>query len=596
MTPWSSLHLYVHGDRAAKDEFLLDVLAPAADRLVADGHATGWFFLRYWEGGPHIRFRVRDADPERLAELAEEARRWLAKNPPEISGPDPERFYAGLGGLDGAEALARYGWHEHGEVVEAEYVPEADRYGGADALPAAEDLFVASTQVALAAMAASRDGTKRLSVAFTLLVAFTAGVCENTAVEVTMLRRYVLSSRYNTVDAPGVDIAVLREQAEADYAAGGERYRATAAQVRAALAAGGKANGLLRNWSVLAAEYADTLRTLAVSGDASGPASYWTVLLSQLHMVNNRMGVELAEEYRLAWLASLAAAGATLGAGFHDRGLETPARRFHEASKYFAGTIDQQLPQALPERSPSFPAVGDIGLGGVDGSCTGDTADAADKALWSSRDLLSVLAQRRSTLGRLGGEVSPEALGALLGHAARQKELETPIGDGRTLTARVRPYPSAGTCLPTRILALPVRVPGVPAALYEYVADRHVLRPVAPAPAAADLGRTSPYLDPAQPVSVDPGGVPLWLFVVGDITGIGRRYGLRGYRFLALEAGHLAQNLVLVATALGLGSTTIGAFYDDALSQLLELDGVSSSPFYIIPVGQAGPAADGAAP
>lgn len=51
-----------------------------------------------------------------------------------------------------------------------------------------------------------------------------------------------------------------------------------------------------------------------------------------------------------------------------------------------------------------------------------------------------------------------------------------------------------------------------------------------------------------------------------------------------MEAGHAAQNLLLEATALGLGATPVGAFDDAGVCRLLRLpDG--ETPLYLIPVG-----------
>jgi SagB-type dehydrogenase family enzyme len=47
------------------------------------------------------------------------------------------------------------------------------------------------------------------------------------------------------------------------------------------------------------------------------------------------------------------------------------------------------------------------------------------------------------------------------------------------------------------------------------------------------------------------------------------KYGDRGYRFGLIEAGHAAQNLALVGTALGIGITPVGGFADEPLRRLL---------------------------
>lgn len=64
------------------------------------------------------------------------------------------------------------------------------------------------------------------------------------------------------------------------------------------------------------------------------------------------------------------------------------------------------------------------------------------------------------------------------------------------------------------------------------------------------------------------------------------KYGNRGYRFVMLEAGHVAQNLNLVAIALGLKTLNIGGYFDRAIDDFLGLDGVTHSTIYMLAVGQ----------
>lgn len=62
------------------------------------------------------------------------------------------------------------------------------------------------------------------------------------------------------------------------------------------------------------------------------------------------------------------------------------------------------------------------------------------------------------------------------------------------------------------------------------------------------------------------------------------KYGERGRRYVHLEAGHAAQNALLAATALGLGSVPIGAFDDQALGSALKLPS-DHAPLYLIAIG-----------
>jgi SagB-type dehydrogenase family enzyme len=61
-------------------------------------------------------------------------------------------------------------------------------------------------------------------------------------------------------------------------------------------------------------------------------------------------------------------------------------------------------------------------------------------------------------------------------------------------------------------------------------------------------------------------------------------YGDRGERYVLLEAGHAAQNLLLEAVSLGLAAVPIGAFDDDTVRDLVGLPS-NAIVLYLIPVG-----------
>lgn len=64
-----------------------------------------------------------------------------------------------------------------------------------------------------------------------------------------------------------------------------------------------------------------------------------------------------------------------------------------------------------------------------------------------------------------------------------------------------------------------------------------------------------------------------------------KRYGERGeIRYVSMDIGHAAQNLLLQAVALGLAAVPVGAFTDAAVSEVLALP-KPKVPMYLIPVG-----------
>jgi SagB-type dehydrogenase family enzyme len=64
------------------------------------------------------------------------------------------------------------------------------------------------------------------------------------------------------------------------------------------------------------------------------------------------------------------------------------------------------------------------------------------------------------------------------------------------------------------------------------------------------------------------------------------KYGERAYRFVLLEAGHIAQNILLVAEAQDLGAVAVGGFVDDQVNDLLGLDGLREAALYLVLVGR----------
>jgi SagB-type dehydrogenase family enzyme len=78
---------------------------------------------------------------------------------------------------------------------------------------------------------------------------------------------------------------------------------------------------------------------------------------------------------------------------------------------------------------------------------------------------------------------------------------------------------------------------------------------------------------------------PLVLAIAADFERTTRKYGERGVRYVHIEVGHAAQNACLMATSLGLGSATVGAFDDDDVKTVLQLP-QNEVPLYLLSVGR----------
>jgi SagB-type dehydrogenase family enzyme len=80
---------------------------------------------------------------------------------------------------------------------------------------------------------------------------------------------------------------------------------------------------------------------------------------------------------------------------------------------------------------------------------------------------------------------------------------------------------------------------------------------------------------------------PLVIVLTGVPGRIAGKYGEeRGARYLAMEAGHAAQNILLQAEALGHAGVPVGAFEDAAVDAVLGLD-PGEHTLYLLPIGRA---------
>jgi len=64
------------------------------------------------------------------------------------------------------------------------------------------------------------------------------------------------------------------------------------------------------------------------------------------------------------------------------------------------------------------------------------------------------------------------------------------------------------------------------------------------------------------------------------------RYGLAAHRVIALDAGHVCQNLYLACEAIGAGTCGIAAYNQEAIDQLLKVDGEDEFTIYLAPLGK----------
>lgn len=64
------------------------------------------------------------------------------------------------------------------------------------------------------------------------------------------------------------------------------------------------------------------------------------------------------------------------------------------------------------------------------------------------------------------------------------------------------------------------------------------------------------------------------------------RYSILAHKIIALDAGHMCQNLYLAAQAVGVGVCAIGAYDQEALDRVLQVDGQDEFAVYVATAGK----------
>lgn len=150
-------------------------------------------------------------------------------------------------------------------------------------------------------------------------------------------------------------------------------------------------------------------------------------------------------------------------------------------------------------------------------------------------------------------------------------------GQGVTGQYGGRTAPSAGGIHPLQLHVVAGHVDGLQPGVYRYNAGEHGLQELAEGDQRHTLRDATDHQE-----CLGEGAADIVIGAAGAATL--ERYGERGGRFLHMEAGHVAQNICLQATCLGLATTTVAAFNDERMAQAARLND-GEIALYAIPIG-----------
>lgn len=142
-----------------------------------------------------------------------------------------------------------------------------------------------------------------------------------------------------------------------------------------------------------------------------------------------------------------------------------------------------------------------------------------------------------------------------------------------------RTVPSAGALHPIDTYLIINQVEEVPSGIYFFQVEDFSLQEIKTGDFSCQIASAALGQEMALTAAV----VFIWVAVIDRCR---QKYRQRAYRYIYLDCGHIGQNLYLAATAMNLGCCAIGAFFDDEVNSLLQLDGQEETTIYLATIGR----------
>ena len=184
---------------------------------------------------------------------------------------------------------------------------------------------------------------------------------------------------------------------------------------------------------------------------------------------------------------------------------------------------------------------------------------------------------------------------AISGRRSRRRFLSTPLqlaelafllwaiqGVTRHLgpDCALRTVPSAGCRHAFETYLVALRVEGLRPGLYRYLPLEHAL---VCERETEELGASLPAGVLGQTFVAEAAAVLVWTALPYRMEW---RYHTAAYRVMAMDVGHVCQNLYLACEAIGAGTCAVAAYDQEKMDALLEVDGEEEFTLYLAPVGK----------
>ncbi|MCL2353663.1 MAG: SagB/ThcOx family dehydrogenase [Defluviitaleaceae bacterium] len=158
---------------------------------------------------------------------------------------------------------------------------------------------------------------------------------------------------------------------------------------------------------------------------------------------------------------------------------------------------------------------------------------------------------------------------------------------GKGDVASLRPAPSGGARHPFELYVAVQNVEGLEPGIYLYLPVENIGKKVVAIEYVAEMKKFKDTISSMLADQAWSKTAPATMFVSCVPYKAEWRYGEMAHRVMLIDLGHLGQNVMLSACALGLSSCCVAAFDQNLCDEIIGLDGVDEFVVYAIPFGKA---------
>lgn len=266
---WIAIHFFIH-DNTFHNRFLVEYLKPEIEQMRQEKILEQYFYIVYWQGGNHIRFRYKSLDTQLVEKrVTDRYNKFLKVYEPRYVMQEKTYYEVYSQNKENVQDIIFVPDKTWRRMI---YEPELERYGGAASMEHNEQIFVLSSKYTLLIREQAGDNMmKRIVGSLDMFTLSIKGLRNK--------RKFLdLYRRYWSDFAPGNGNAIISvSDMCAKYK---ERYETLLVETNTFYAEW--ENGIRQGMNMVC-EHQTTFPDADVA--------YHMILASQIHMTNNRLGI-----------------------------------------------------------------------------------------------------------------------------------------------------------------------------------------------------------------------------------------------------------------------------------------------------------------